>query len=68
MGHWQIRRLPPLEVFANAFRTPAPVTGYVSRTYGSEEERKELEEDDLSEVEGTVPRTIEAILDACAEA
>jgi hypothetical protein len=42
----------PLEMFVNALHTPAPVTGYASRMYRSEEERKQLEDDDLSEVKG----------------
>ncbi len=45
----------PLEIFANTLRTPAPVTGYATRSYGTDEERKVLDEDDLNEVEGTVP-------------
>jgi hypothetical protein len=49
-----------VETFANVLQTPAPVTGFVSRRYGTDDARSPLEEDDLSEVEGTVPRTIEA--------
>ncbi len=50
----------PVEIFANAIRTPAPVTGFGSRTYGSGETPAPLDESDLEEVEGTVPRTLEA--------
>jgi transposase InsO family protein len=50
----------PVEIFASAIRTPAPVTGFGSRTYSSGETPTPLDEADLEEVEGTVPRTLEA--------
>jgi hypothetical protein len=50
----------PVEIFASAIRTPAPITGFGSRTYGSGETPAPLDEADLKEVEGTVPRTLEA--------
>jgi hypothetical protein len=52
----------PVEIFANTLRTPAPVTGFGSRRDSGEqtETRAILTNDDLDDVEGTVPRTLEA--------
>jgi hypothetical protein len=50
----------PIQIFSSLIHTPAPVTGFISRRHGTDDECTSLEEDDLSEVEGTVPRTLEA--------
>jgi hypothetical protein len=60
----------PIEVFASSLRTPAPVTGFGYRVQqfetepvessSGQETRAILTDDDLDDVEGTVPRTLEA--------
>ncbi len=52
----------PVEIFASSLRTPAPVTGFGYRESPGEqgETRAILTNDDLDDVEGTIPRTLEA--------
>jgi len=56
---WVIGNLPgcrPTEIFSNHLRTPAPVTGFRYAT----PRRPGSVSDDLEDVEGDVPRTLEA--------
>ncbi len=51
----------PIEMFANSLRTPAPVTSFQTRLLPEGGlQRDSLHEDILDEVDGTVPRTLEA--------
>jgi transposase InsO family protein len=51
----------PIEIFSSTLRTPAPVTGFGERRLpDGGVERAILDDDALDEVEGTVPRTLEA--------
>jgi hypothetical protein len=51
----------PIEIFANSLRTPAPVTAFGDRLLpGGELQRAIMDDDVLDEVEGTLPRTLEA--------
>jgi hypothetical protein len=52
----------PVEIFSNTLRTPAPVTGfgYLAQPDEGGNTRAILPDHELDEVEGTVPRTLEA--------
>ena len=52
----------PIEIFDNALRTPAPVTGtsYRQQPNADGETHVPMSDEDLDEVEGTVPRALEA--------
>jgi hypothetical protein len=51
----------PVETFSSTLRTPAPVTGFGERRLlDGGVERSILDDETLDEVEGTVPRTLEA--------
>ncbi len=52
----------PVETFSNTLRTPAPITGfgYMSQPDEAGNTRAILPDHELDEVEGTVPRTLEA--------
>ncbi len=51
----------PIEMFANSLRTPALVTAFGNhRLPGGELEPARLDDDILDDVDGTVPRTLEA--------
>jgi hypothetical protein len=52
----------PVEIFSNTLRTPAPVTrfGYLAQSDEAGNTRAILPDHELDEVEGTVPRTLEA--------
>jgi hypothetical protein len=51
----------PIEIFSSTLRTPAPVIGFEERRLPDGGiERAILDDDVLDEVEGTVPRTLEA--------
>ncbi len=51
----------PVETFSNTLRTPAPITGVGERRLpNGGVERSVLDDETLDEVEGTLPRTLEA--------
>jgi hypothetical protein len=51
----------PIEIFSNSLHTPAPVTAFRDRLLpGGEFQRAIMDNDVLDEVDGTLPRTLEA--------
>jgi transposase InsO family protein len=51
----------PIEIFSSSLRTPAPVTSFGDRLLpGGELQRAIMDNDILDEVDGTLPRTLEA--------
>ena len=51
----------PIEIFSASLRTPAPVTSFGDRLLpGGELQRAIMDNDILDEVDGTLPRTLEA--------